>query len=366
MLALPRTIRHVRDIAEHDEFGIAFRRLLPRGQSPMRPPLFVLGDPIDLAPLYAQIATPELGCYEIRDAAIAPTGVALQEETAFCAQAFLHPPHHVIAIADRLNAAPLPTRHVPGPLAVIEGPGHETWGHWLTDFLPRLAVLAECGWDIAALRFVVPPDLAPFATELFRLCGIGSERLIVNRHWREVLTTDLLVMPTSLRVEDRLSPFFAEATRFWQRRWAIRMNIPAARFPARIFLSRAGATGTRVMLNRSEIEHEAKRRGLAVLRPETLSLPEQAALFRGARLIVGEYGSALHNSVFAGPGTLVCGLRGTARHPGFYQSGIATALDQQAGYVLGATPGQDVEQRFKIAPAAFHQAIDILDAAYTP
>ncbi len=363
---LPR-ICHVNDIALHAAEGdgpeIGFDRLVPAGCSPMRPPLFLLGEAgrADLAALFGQIATPEIGCYRLRDATIAPTGIGVIGDTAFCSDALAQPPAHVVAIIDRLNASHLPVRHLRGPVAVIDGPGHETWGHWLTDFLPRLAVLYETGWDLAALRFVVPWDLGDRARELLLACGIAEDQLIAYDFWREVLTTDRLLLPTLPRRGDRLSPYFAQATQFWLRRLLTRLRLPANPMASRLFLSRTGMAPQRRLENRAQIEQEAKRRGLTPVRPETLPLATQIALFRQARLLVGEYGSALHNSVFGGAGVAVGALRGTSAHPGYYQSGIATSLDQQAGYVFGDTSGQDVEQAFTIDPGAFHQAMDILD-----
>jgi capsular polysaccharide biosynthesis protein len=359
-------IRAVRDIAGHVSEGespaVDFHRLLAASQSAARPPLFLLGEtnPLVTGQLFGQIETPQVGCYALADAAVAPTGIALKDGTAFCSAAFVHPPHHVVTIIDRLNASSLPLRHIPGPLAVIYGPGHQTYGHWLIDFLPRLAVLNETGHDIAKLRFLIPPDLGDFAPALLRLCGITDDQLVRYDYWNEIVVTDLLLMPTGLRLVDRMSPFFAEATQFWIKRVRARAK-PTAQHPhEQIFISRAGVTPQRDMANRAAIEAIARRHGLHVVHPEKMSLLEQMALFEPASVIVGEYGSGLHNSVFARAGTLVCGLRGNSRHPGFVQSGIATALNQQAGYVFGNTEGQDVEQYFTIDEAAFTQAIELM------
>jgi capsular polysaccharide biosynthesis protein len=114
------------------------------------------------------------------------------------------------------------------------------------------------------------------------------------------------------------------------------------------------------MTNRGEIEAAARDAGFTVVRPEGMSLATQVALYSGCEVLVGEYGSALHNSVFCGPDALVCGLRGTSQHPSFMQSGIATALGQGAAYVFGDTSGQDVAQRFAIEPKCFAKALELI------
>jgi hypothetical protein len=43
------------------------------------------------------------------------------------------------------------------------------------------------------------------------------------------------------------------------------------------------------------------------------------------------------------------------------QSGIATALEQEAAYVFGDTSGQDVAQRFAIEPRYFAKALELIE-----
>jgi capsular polysaccharide biosynthesis protein len=352
----------IREIGQHRAAGrspaLAFTEVAPAGRSPMRSPAFMLGaaNATVLWEIFGQIDTPCVGCYVIADALVAPTGIAIKDGVAFHAEAFLQPRHHVVTVSDRLNAENPPVRHVSGKLAVIYGPAHETWGHWLTDFLPRLWVLRQAGHDLETLRFLVPPDLRPFALTLLRLCGLRENQLLAYDYFAELVRADMLLMPTGLRAGNRLAPCFAEATAFW----TARASQDSGTNRRRVYLSRAGAPQQRQMLNREAIEAVARDAGFEVVQPETLSVASQIKMFSGARMLAGEYGSGLHNSVFAGPGAAVCGLRGTSRHPSFLQSGIATALRQDAGYVFAATEGQDVDQRFKISPELFRHALELM------
>ena len=344
---------------------VGFQRITTASRTLPPAPLFLLGaaDATVHEELFAQTELPELGTYTLEDAILAPSGIAIKDGTAFNSPAFIHPPHQVEAIAGRLLAASLPTRRVRGTLAVIYGPGHQTYGHWLVDFLPRLWVLAECGHDLAALRYVVPPELTPVARRLLAHVGIGRAQLVPYRYWRERLRADRLLMPTGLRVHNRIAGQFRAATGFWSGR--LRGAAPNAApqpAPARIFVSRTRVIGARILSNREQIEAIAAARGYAIVHPQELTLGEQAALFAEARVIVGEYGSALHGSVYARPGTLTVGLRGTARHPSFVQSGVAHALGQQAGYLLGQTKlgytEGEIGQVFAVQPEDFERALD--------
>jgi capsular polysaccharide biosynthesis protein len=174
-----------------------------------------------------------------------------------------------------------------------------------------------------------------------------------------VIHTDLLVMPTVLRAGNRFSPHFAAATGCWAAplRRAAANNVPA---PERLFLSRGHAPSGRHLTNRAQVECIAQQRGYTVVHPEKLSLVQQVSLFAGARIVAGEYGSALHGSVYSRPGTITVALRGTARHPSFIQSGVAQSLGQQIGYVLGETTG-DVEQRFTVQPDDLERGLDFAE-----
>lgn len=356
-------VRDIRDIAaiatETGGPALRYTPLAPAAHTIPPPPRITLG-PVTPANLWAlsQPETAAAGCYSLENATIAPTGVPIAGGVALHGEAFLHPRHLVVAISDRLNAADLPARHIDGKLAVLVGPAHETWGHWLTDFLPRLWVLQQAGHDLASLRYLVPSDIKPFAGALLDLVGIPAAARISYAHWEEIITADEALLPTGLRYHNRFASCFADATAFWLAR--LRQNAgqtapDASR--ARLFLSRATAPQERVLRNRAAITALAERNGLSVVIPEQMGIEEQAALFSGAALLAGEYGSALHNSVFMAPGTGVLALRGAFRHPDFVQTGIAAALKQEVAYVFGASEGSDAAYQFSIDPAAFERAL---------
>ena len=77
-----------------------------------------------------------------------------------------------------------------------------------------------------------------------------------------------------------------------------------------IYLTRTGveARSTRQMSNAAEVEAVAAARGFELIAPEKLSFADQIALFQSARVIVGEYGSALHNAMFSKVGASVVAL----------------------------------------------------------
>ncbi len=341
-----------------------YRPIAPEGRSAAPRPLFLLGPatPVVHEELFGEFDTPPIGCYRLTDAAVAAYGIPMQGETAFTARSLLHLADLPAITMRKMAPTSLKRRHIEGALAVIYGPSYQTYGHWLADFLPRLWVLATTGHALGDLAYVVPPDLPAFARNLLLAIGIDPARIIAHDYWHEHLTADLLLVPTGLRFGNRLSPRFGEATRFWIDTLRAHTELPPSPAGQRLFLSRCKIPRERMMLNRDAVEAIAAERGFTPVSPETLSIREQIALFAGATMLAGEYGSALHGAVFAAPGTVTCGLRGNSRHPSFIQSGIGAAMDQHTGYVLGDTPGQTVEQRFIIDLADFERALDIVQA----
>jgi capsular polysaccharide biosynthesis protein len=364
--ARPMLVHDIKELSAHvasaSAPAMSFHEIAPAGRSPMHPPRFILG-PVaahNLQDIFSHTATPAAGCYTIQGSHVAPTGFPVRDGVAFHAEAFLHPRHLVVAISDRLNAESPPVRDVAGPLAVICGPAHETWGHWLIDFLPRLWVLHQSGHDLARLRYLVPADLRPFAADLLRLCGIRDDQLVAYDHWRETIRTDVLLLPTSLRQGNRLAPCFTSATQFWTARARQEAGVAAHTGAGdQIYLTRDASPQGRMLQNRGPVAAVAAAAGLRAVHPETMSVAEQIALFSRATLFAGEYGSGLHNSVFAPPGARVVALRGTARHPDFIQSGLSTALAQDLGYVFGPTAGAEDSQSFSIDPNLFQLALHL-------
>lgn len=72
--------------------------------------------------------------------------------------------------------------------------------------------------------------------------------------------------------------------------------------------------GIRIILNEVSIEDYFEKHGFEVVYPETLTLPQQVALFQSADVVAGLSGSGLHNCLFMRPGTSVLEI-GDSRTP---------------------------------------------------
>lgn len=328
------------------------------------PPVLLLGTvtPAILRMYFAPQLLTSVGCYELSGISVTSHGILLRDGRPLqSAQLNLDP----ASVASTRTYGELlldvpPTRTIAGTVVNLIGPGASVYGHWLVDFLPKLYLLHRSGLVIRNLRYLLPENTPNFGLEWLKLLGISQEQIVWYSPFSEVVLPERLLVPTLLRTNSAAHPILADAADFVA---SMAPRTPRRRLPTRLFLSRAAANANwREMTNRDEIEIIAQRAGCHVLAPEQLSLLEQLQLFRSAQWILGEYGSALHGSLFCGNKTVVCCLRAAAVHPGFLQSGLCAVRRQRVAYVFAAANESDVAQKFSVAPADFACALNALAA----
>ncbi|NIJ09441.1 hypothetical protein FHS31_003073 [Sphingomonas vulcanisoli] len=334
----------------------------PERETIQRPPAFVIGTlPLEISySLYAETHTGPIRLYTLKDGRMTADGIIIHGETVLFSWQFNHPDYHVRDVVHRHlgGALSLPVRRIETRAVMLSGPGYTVYGHWLIDILPRLWVLRAAGFDLKQMNFIVPFDRPDFAVRLLELFGINEAQLIPYDDKREILEVAELILPTNLRRGSRLDPLMRQVRQFFleSAESALNQASPVEDCP-RVFISRQNADPSRTLINRSRIEELAQHAGYKIVAPESLSIVEQIQLFQGADSVVGEYGSGLHNALFAGPGTSICAMRGSSIHPGFIQSSIADICDQSIGYVLGPTDIGAIDQSFEISDGALGGAL---------
>jgi hypothetical protein len=201
------------------------------------------------------------------------------------------------------DIARIPPRHLPrrklaGDYYNLDCLFDGHFGHLTTEVVSRL-----WGWDQAkrenpdlkALFHVRPKrnNNPVLERALFTAYGISEEDLV----WVEgPVKVSGLISATPMWQDQ--SPHFAhpDITEIWQRLSAGLLGDAEPAEHERIFVSRgAKLSHRRYCRNQAEVERFFADRGFHVLYPEQLSLPEQVALFAGARVVAGFSGSAMFN-----------------------------------------------------------------------
>jgi capsular polysaccharide biosynthesis protein len=297
---------HIRSLVpDHDHT----HRFAAPAQSTPPPPLLLTGDDICekwMPAVHADSAGPVcgLGCYVLHEALIGGRFHVAVDGAAIVAPD-LTPEYwrHWIAdgtASDLPQLLDLPVREVAGEVAVLGTIGYGEYGHWMLDILPRLwTQRGALGGIPPGLRFALPMDTPRFGIALLEQFGIGGDRLVMYDRLAEMLRAQTVVLPSLVHADYRLHPAAAAFYDDAVARFATRADAT----PQLIYVSRAGyhAAGqavSRRLANEAQIRAVLESAGFTTVFPEKLPWREQLALFAGARVIVGEHGSAMKNLVF--------------------------------------------------------------------
>lgn len=264
--------------------------------------------------------------------------------------------------ADPAHEYELPTRVIDHPCLCVLGHGLHVYGHFLLEMLPRLQLARRIlGPALPAHRILMDRQAPGWLLSILHgLYGCTD----ADFEWFDSSAEKLLLMraivPTLASTDGPFHPYaaslYADALR-----WAGPARLQAeGLFVSRALFSNPHSYGRRC-LNEVELARIATREfGLAVVAPETFPWADQIRLFAGARVVVGEFGSALHSALFAPPGARVGAL-------GFFnlaQSYIGALCGQRNAYLRttpaeGARPG-DPAGDYSVDPDLFRQFVTTL------
>lgn len=200
------------------------------------------------------------------------------------------------------------------------------FGHWLVEYLPKLATAWLAGWrggmpvlidrNIPASIRAALPSLLPADAPLREVPHLAPLR--VGRLWCMANPTFHGFFPdyTNFALADSAHTSaapgpMAALLRELARRVAASTAAPTGR--DRLFLARHPRR-RKPLVNHAEIEQLLGRRGFHCVYPEDLDFLEQLRLARHARFIVAPEGSNGLLTLFAQPGARVCLLSPPATH----------------------------------------------------
>lgn len=191
--------------------------------------------------------------------------------------------------------------------------------HWLIQSLPAIDMSLRHN----SLRQVtlVLSSLQPWQDETLALLGC-----------QEIPRLTLSVSDTYLLPSAEFSDFLSERAPHIVPRAAmatfrrLSQTVPWSRGAAdEIYVARTD-TRNRVAENEAELIDLLERQGVRVIVPSTLSVAEQIAAFRAARLVIGPHGAGMSNIVFCQRGNFVYELL-----PRHYPNAAFNRLAQAAG-----------------------------------
>lgn len=219
-------------------------------------------------------------------------------------------------------------RFAPGLQASLISQWCEAYYHWMTDALPRLAVLEANGFADAAL--VVPENLTPWQSRSLEMLGAGGH---VTRYGG-YLQAETLLWPRPAS--------FPGHTPAWVGQWLRERFVGALgsarrREPdGRLYLTRRD--DARPVANEDDVWALLEPLGFRMVDAGRLPLEEQVALFADASVVVAPHGGALTNVAFGSSLTVVELFDPEYVNPCFYA--LADACGHEYWYVVGrSAPG---------------------------
>lgn len=209
---------------------------------------------------------------------------------------------HVAIVQDKMHA---PEYKNSNPIlidrkyaAVISFPGGYTFGHWIIDISTRLYQCLKY-FDRKDLCFLLPKPLPSWAKPFLDAFDVTSSDFIEVGEFDRYRAANLL-LPSLYRVTDFL-PTEPHRSAFNVLRNAVPLPTGGPHhFASRILVEHTpqSSVGHRPTLkNFDQVKETLAAIGFTTIRPAELTYNEQAALFRNAKIIVGEDSSALHNIV---------------------------------------------------------------------
>lgn len=272
---------------------------------------------------------PALGCRELLDVRLQKHGVLFHGDAHISDESHLGS----VATAETQEAggASATTEVIVSdrPGIIFVGPGIRVFGHWLVDFIPRLRIAQNVlGNEFDDFVIPLPLGTPAWALNMMReLCGVTDQNLVWFDPIAQTLEFRSVISPTYGHSSYHFHPAVAD---FWPQSKANGSG-------RRLCISRVNYEGhtdgvLKSFANRALFEEMAVSHGYELVYPERLSLQEQISLFDGASHVMGEYGSALHNTLFTPPGAVV----GAIRCPNDVQLRISALRDQTTVLLLPA------------------------------
>ena len=188
-------------------------------------------------------------------------------------------------------------REFRGNALVLACTGSDTYFHWMTDALPRLAIAAKAKGVTWNPDWWVVSDMdKSFVRESLQLMGIPLSRVISLSRQPHVCFDQLWV--PSLPCESSSGDPPPWVVDFLRSTFLPRTEVAGMEWASRLWIDRSENT-SRVYPLPPEQRQLLKKLGIRVVRPETMSFRDQVCLFSRAAVCIGPHGAGFTNILFS-------------------------------------------------------------------
>jgi hypothetical protein len=242
----------------------------------------------------------------------------------------------------------------PSQAILLAGPGLDIFGHWMLDYVPQISMMEDVMKATGVRYPYILPPVKPWAKRFLEL--MAPEATMIEFEIDRPYEVEVLQVPTFAKNGYIL---LERACREAWGKLRARVNpVQLEQTYEKVFISRTRWPVARPIANIDGIETLARQRGYNVIYPELLSLEEQAAVFRSARVIIGEDGSALHNVIFSEPGSAL-GIIGLPVRRNLWHRAICEVMGIWVTYM----ECDELEGDHIASETQFNNMLDALEAA---
>lgn len=195
-------------------------------------------------------------------------------------------------------------KKIKGSVAVIAQSGSGNYYHWMTEILPRVALLEQ---ENISYDYIYVPELKyTFQKDSLYALGITTDQILEGND-ETCIEPDLLIIPSV--------PSFSTVSPYWVIKFLrdsflnnhvnTQINTQKCSNFNKIFISRKNAPLRKIANELTFVNLLKDTYGIQPIILEDYSIQEQAQIFAHADLIIAAHGAGLTNLLFARPGTMV-------------------------------------------------------------
>ena len=215
------------------------------------------------------------------------------------------------------------------------------FGHFITESVPHLIAAASVRKHHPDAK-IIAHTWGKFDQEEWK--KRFSEHLVYFLNKLGMTPDDIHFVLNPVRVQELIVPEPAFHTKFLCKKWILEevdALWPAGGTFERIYFSRTQVEKSR-LANEVEVEKLFAQNGFEIVHPQNYSLDEQIKMVRGAEILAGPQGSALHWSLYSNTCQSVLSLG----YPSLLQRGICFSRGQEYSELRGKRP-RNAERRVR-------------------
>ncbi|MDF2450176.1 MAG: hypothetical protein K0R26_2680 [Bacteroidota bacterium] len=251
-------------------------------------------------------------------------------------------------------------RMIEGDCVVINHSWYHSYGHWLTEIIPRLFLIKD---ELSGKRLVIHKDLLGFHLEMLTkfnfkdIVFIEDDELIrcetvyftsfPNYYINQTLSLDSqYIKTTELNINYSV---MREMTQWFKSKNPLITNQFGYDI-GKVYISRGKARHMKI-INELEFEKILIQRGFVKIFLEDISFDEQVQVLNNASIVISSHGSGLANALFMRPGTHIINLA-SYHHHDYFCLPLAAAANMNYTHI-------NCEGTGKLGPAYNNITVDI-------